>query len=340
MTSERSQQPDVSQQLEDNRRYLWAICYRMAGTAADADELVQETFARALEHPPPDPTLPWQPWLVRIAVNLARDLLRRRKVRGYPGQWLPEPVELDSALLQAASGSEASAERRYDTFESLSFAFLLALEVLTPTARAVLLLRDALDYSVRETSEALGISEANVKTTLHRARTAMAEYDRSKLARSAERDRLVENVLFRMLGAMATGDVAAFEALLSEDVRAISDGGGLTFAAAKPVQGRGKVARMYIKLAAGASPSGTVNVVPVNGSPGIVGEDPDIKGPAAPRVVLRVELDRGGLIREIHSQLNPDKLRRLFLARVGRGQPFAAAVGATARIEPLPSPGG
>ncbi len=304
-------QRGVAPELEANRRYLWAICYRMTGSAADADDLVQETFARALEHPPPDPSTPWRPWLTRITVNLARDALRRRKVRGYPGQWLPEPVQLDGMLLDAA-GPENDAERRYGTFESLSFAFLIALEALTPTQRAVLLLRDALDYSVRETAEALEISEANVKTTLHRARAAMANYDESRLPTSTEVNRQVSEVLYKILGAMATGDVTAFESLLASDVVAISDGGGQTFAAKKPVVGANKIARMYAKLAAGASGDGKLEVLELNGAPAVMVEDPGVKPPASHRAVLRIELNSAGKVRSIHSVLNPEKLRRLF----------------------------
>jgi len=75
--------------FREHERFLWALCYRMTGSAADADDLVQETFVRALERPPPRTDLPWRPWLTRVAMNLARDALRRRRRRGYVGPWLP-----------------------------------------------------------------------------------------------------------------------------------------------------------------------------------------------------------------------------------------------------------
>ncbi|MEZ4229329.1 MAG: sigma-70 family RNA polymerase sigma factor [Polyangiaceae bacterium] len=304
-------QRDAAPEFEASRRFLWAICYRMTGSAADADDLVQETFARALEHPPPDPSTPWRPWLTRIAVNLARDALRRRKVRGYPGQWLPEPVELDGGMLDAVKAHD-DAEQRYSTFESLSYAFLVALEELTPTQRAVLLLRDALDYSVRETAEALEISEPNVKTTLHRARATMANYDETRLPVSTELSARVSRVLYEILGAMASGDVATFESLLATDIVAISDGGGQAFAAKKPVVGAQKIARMYAKLATAASEEGRLEVRELNGLPALVVEDPAVKPPAAHRSVLRIELNGQGKVSRIYSVLNPDKLRRLF----------------------------
>src|SRR3982751_5244373 len=80
---------------ETERRMLWGLCYRMTGNAADAEALVQETFARALEHPPGRMEQPLRPWLVRVAMNLSRDYLRRRKRRGYTGEWLPSPVPTD-----------------------------------------------------------------------------------------------------------------------------------------------------------------------------------------------------------------------------------------------------
>src|SRR5688500_11587485 len=134
----------------------------MTGVAADADDLVQETFARALAHPPPDVDRPWRPWLARIAVNLARDLVRRSKRRDYPGLWLPSPIETGDEAAPPAVEPDEGAAWRYDQLESVSLAFLLALEALTPRMRAVLLLRDVFDFSVRETADALDLSEANV----------------------------------------------------------------------------------------------------------------------------------------------------------------------------------
>src|SRR3954470_5840996 len=156
---------------EANRRLLWGLVYRMTGDAAEADDVVQETFVRALASPPRDTSEPWRPWLVRVAMNIARDRLRRRP-RGYPGPWLPTPIADDGSLGEGQSSSEASPATRYDVVESVTFAFLVALEALTPAQRAVLLLRDVVDYSTSETAAALGMTEANVKVSLHRARAA------------------------------------------------------------------------------------------------------------------------------------------------------------------------
>ncbi|MCA9639154.1 MAG: RNA polymerase subunit sigma, partial [Myxococcales bacterium] len=155
--------------------------------------------------------------------------------------------------------------------------------------------------------------EANVKTTLHRARTAMSNYETTRVQPSPETQAHVAEVLYKILGAMATGDVNTFESLLATDVVAISDGGGHTFAAKNPVVGANKIARMYAKLAAGASAAGKLEVRELNGAPAVVVDDPGVKPPAAVRAVLRIELNAEGKIASIHSVLNPEKLRRLFL---------------------------
>src|SRR5574341_2611195 len=87
----------LEQAFEAHRPFLWGLCYRLLGCAADADDVVQEAFLRALARPPRRTDMPWRPWLVRVALNLGRDLLRRRRRRRYVGPWLPSPVETEAA---------------------------------------------------------------------------------------------------------------------------------------------------------------------------------------------------------------------------------------------------
>jgi len=148
-----------------DRALLFALCNRPLGTAADAKEIGQETFARARERPPPDTDRAWRPWLVRVAVRLCLDSLRRRRRRSYPGPWLPGVVATGDE--EPAPPSETP-EQRYGLRESATVAFLLALEALRPAQRAVLILCDAFGYSAREASEAIDTSEGNARVLLHR----------------------------------------------------------------------------------------------------------------------------------------------------------------------------
>lgn len=131
--------PDYAALFDAEHRFVWALCYRMTGNAADADELTQETFVRAMESPPARTAAPWRPWLVRVATNLARDRLRRRRRGGYRGTWLPSPIETgdeEPPAYELPPESSSPTEGRYELIESVSYAFLLALEALTPQQRA------------------------------------------------------------------------------------------------------------------------------------------------------------------------------------------------------------
>jgi RNA polymerase sigma factor (sigma-70 family) len=220
--------------LETDRRLLWGLCYRMTGNAADADDLVQETFVRAIEKPPRRMDEPLRPWLIRVAVNLSRDLLRRRRRQGYVGPWLPSPVHTDEdspASYEPPAASEDSPVARYDLKESISFAFLLALEALTPSQRAVLLLRDVFDYSTNETATALDTTQANVKVVLLRARRKMSEYDKRRLSPGPALQDATRRALEQFLLYLGNRDAAALQRLLAEDVVSLSDGGGEVAAA-------------------------------------------------------------------------------------------------------------
>jgi RNA polymerase sigma-70 factor (ECF subfamily) len=285
----------------DHERFLWGLCYRMTGSAADADDLVQETFAHALARPPADTEAPWRPWLVRVAMNLGRDLLRRRRRRAYVGPWLPSPIETgDDASPPAVEPT--TTEGRYDLIESVSFAFLLALEALTPRQRAVLLLRDVFDYSVQETADALEMSASGVKTTHHRARRALRDYDRERSAPTRAVQERTREALARFLSGVTSRDRVAVEALLSEDVRVLSDGAGEHHAARKPVVGRSKVALFCVRIGERGGSAAAFDTRLVNGLPALVVNLGDA------RLVLQCALDRDGRIAHIHAVLASRKL--------------------------------
>ena len=294
--------------LAAESRLLWDLCYRMTGVAADADDLVQDTFLRALERPPADTTAPLRPWLVRVAMNLARDLLRRRRRRPYVGPWLPSPVETPEPPLAPEAVEPRSTEGRYDLIESASYAFLLALEALTPLQRAVLLLRDVCDYSVRETAWALDVSEGGVKAAHHRARRAMAAYDRTRRPPTRSLADATRAALAGFLGALAGGDASALEALLARDVRLTSDSGGEFHAARKVVVGPTLVARFFAKLTRRRGPDARLDVRIVNGLPAMVLDFGRGRPGDPPRGVIRCELDADGRIAAFHAVLATRKL--------------------------------
>lgn len=299
----------------EHASYLWGVGYRLLGSAADADDLVQETFVRALERPPADTRRTWRPWLTKVALNLGRDVLRRRRRRTYVGPWIPTPIETGDACSPAGfeptlPGGETT-EGRYDLVESVSMAFLLALEVLTPKQRAVLLLRDVFDYSVADAAWALDIGESDVKVTLHRARRALADYDHARCVPTPEMQAQTRGAIEKLLGALATGNMRGAEKLLSDSVVALSDGGGEFFAARVPIIGRDRVFRFYSNIARRRLSSAAFEIRNLNGLPAVVGSFHQEARGQAPRVAQHVVLGDDGHIRQILSVLATPKLAAL-----------------------------
>jgi RNA polymerase sigma factor (sigma-70 family) len=295
-----------------DRTFLWGLCYRMTGCAADAEDIVQETFARALERPPARTDDPWRPWLTRVAMNLARDLLRRRRRQRYVGPWLPSPIETgDEAAIPAVEPVLASGDTtagRYDVLESVSYAFLIALEALTPQQRAVLLLRDVFDYDVREAADVLGISESSVKVTHHRARARMATYDRQRRVPTHALQQRTRTALEQLLAALVGGDPRAMERLLAAGVRAVSDGGGEFHAARVPLVGPQRVARFYVNAATRGGHGARTEIRMVNGLPALLVWLSTRRPGYAPMFVTRIELDPAGQVERVYSVLATRKL--------------------------------
>ncbi len=306
--------------FDQHRSFLWGLLYRMTGCAADADDLLQETFVRLLEKQPDDGDRPLRPWLVRVAINLAHDLLRRRRRSPYVGPWLPSPVAggADTEPIEAveAVASGVTTEGRYDLVESMSMAFLVALEALTPRQRAVLLLRDVFDYSVRETAAVLGASEGGVKVAHLRARRAMEAYAGSRHPSIAEARDQARQALWNFTEALLTNDLARVESLLAADCRAMSDGGGEFYAAINPILGAHNVARFYNGIFAKFGGVGGVRSIEVGGMPALFVELPD-RGAGhieidvarvARRFVLQADVDADGRITRMYSVLATRKL--------------------------------
>jgi RNA polymerase sigma-70 factor (ECF subfamily) len=306
----------VADAFRRDERYLWGVAYRLTGSAADADDVVQETFVRAIENPPRDLDAPLRPWLLKVSVNLGRDLLRRRRRRSYRGEWLPSPVPFESDVERLLVSGEnehstSPAERRYDLLESVSMAFLVALEALTPQQRAVLLLRDVLDYGVHDTAKLLDIGESNVKTTLHRARRAMTAYDADRIDASARKSDSAKHAIERFLTALVSRDVDALKAVLAEGVIETSDGGGEFLAALNPIVGRDRVSRFLLGVTPKNVSEYRIDIRSLNAAPAFVVCGPASAGRTASRFVVLVDVDDRGRIRRLFNVLATAKLTHI-----------------------------
>jgi RNA polymerase sigma-70 factor (ECF subfamily) len=273
------------------RRLSFGIANRMLGSVAEAEDVVQEALLRLHQTEGADnPEAP----LTTITTRLAIDVLRSARVRRetYVGSWLPEPLV-----------TEADAARAVEIDETVSLAFLLALERLTPDERAVLVLREAFDYGFDEIGEIIGKDPANCRQILGRARKRIAD-DRPRFDPDpAEREALAE----RFLEAAREGDMDGLVALLAPDAVLIGDGGGKARAIPAPMVGGPQIARAIAGFYRLAADWGIrLEAVVVNGGPGFRSIATD------GRLVNIVGFDvANGRIARIHSILNPDKLDHL-----------------------------
>ena len=280
--------------LEELRPAAFAIAYRMLGSVAEAEDVVQEALLRLhsalqrgerIESP--------RAYVSTIATRLSIDVLRSARVRreSYVGEWLPEPLVSDPPEDPA---------RHAEMADSLSMAFLVLLESLSPEQRAAFLLHDVFDYGYDEVAGIVGKSEANARQLAARARRHVEEQKPRFDASREQRARLAH----RFFAAAQEGDVAALEELLAEDVVLHGDGGGKVPALARALFGRSRVARTlgaWFRQAAKVPEPG-VREVEVNGQPGAVLM-------TAGRVASVMALDiADGKVQGIRSIVNPEKL--------------------------------
>ena len=286
-----------------SHKKIWAACYRVTGCAADADEIVQEALARAIETKPVvSEEQPLEPWVMKVAVRLAIDRLRRRRETPYDGPWLPSPIEIDD--------EPADPGARYEMIESATFAFLLALEALTPAQRAVVVLRDVLDMSAAETAQTLDETEESVRALHHRARTKLAGYDASRVKPDAAAQKRARDVLEQLFGYLATGDTKNALGLLAESARLVNDAGGVYHAARKVVVGPDRIVRFYAGLLRKLGMPADFRFRTVNGLPAVE-MFYDTVGRYAPHLVTGITLDAAGRVDAIYTVLAPPKLSAL-----------------------------
>jgi RNA polymerase sigma-70 factor (ECF subfamily) len=285
--------------LETHRPLLRSLTYRMLGSAPDADDVVQETFVRCLARPP-DLDRPLRPWLVRVACNLARDRLRARRRRSYPGVWLPTPMPTEHI------DPAPDPERRARLAQSATLAWLVAAERLTPEQRAVIVLRDVFDWSVEEVASLLDRSPGAIRGLHHRGRAALV--DAPLPTPSPEVVARHRRALEGLIGAILSGDVELVGRLFHDDAVLLSDGGGEYFAAGKPIVGGSAVARLLLQLVSKAAPPTAVEIVELNGLPALHLRSDETRPRWAPRSVVAITTDEQGRIVRILNVLATAKL--------------------------------
>jgi RNA polymerase sigma-70 factor (ECF subfamily) len=280
---------------EELRPYLFAIAYRMLGSVAEAEDVVQDAFLRYHEAARERGVEPESPkaYLAAVTTRLAIDHLRSARVRRetYPGQWLPEPLVDDEASQHA------------ETADSLSLAFLHLLEKLSPVERAVFLLREVFDYPYDEVAAIVGKSEDNCRQILTRARRHVEAGRRRYDVSREERDEVAR----RFLAAWEDGDTEALVELLAPDATVYGDGGGRAPSVPVPLVGAERVAKALVGWGRQALDRGlSYRAARVNGEPGLVFYGPD--GVAVWVAALEVD---GGVVVALRSVLNPEKLQHV-----------------------------
>jgi RNA polymerase sigma-70 factor (ECF subfamily) len=281
--------------LRELRPVAFGIAYRMLGSVSEAEDVVQEALLRLhggldagerIESP--------RAYVATIATRLAIDQLRSARARreSYVGEWLPEPIVADEAAAQA------------EMADSLSLAFLVLLESLSPEQRAVLLLHDVFDYGYDEIATIVGKSEDNARQLAARARRHVEERRPRFESSREQRDELAR----RFFAAARDGDLGSLESLLAHDVVLRGDGGGKVPALARSLHGRSRVARTLRNWARQGArmPGVAMRQAEVNGRPGIVVTD----GEGRVVSVMALEI-ADGRVTAVSSIVNPDKLAHL-----------------------------
>ncbi|HEX6565365.1 MAG TPA: RNA polymerase sigma-70 factor [Chthoniobacterales bacterium] len=279
----------------EHRQLLFSIAYRMLGSVAEAEDAVQDTFLR------------WQrvtekkeeirsskAWLVATVTRLSIDRLRsaQRRREQYVGVWLPEPLE--AATIDSHNQSDALAD-------SISTAFMVMLETLTPEERAVFILREAFDYNYNEISPVLGKSEANCRQIARRAKEHLSQPGRRRNIDPARAETMVQ----QFLSACRDGDVERLMAVLAEDSTLWSDGGGRVRAALRPIQGAESIARFLFGIQKNIPADAEFRLEHFNGGIGIL-----IVSAGVPISVVTFSVI-AEQIAGIYIVGNPDKLRHL-----------------------------
>jgi RNA polymerase sigma factor (sigma-70 family) len=288
--------------IMSERRQLINLAYRLLGSLAEAEDVVQETYARwyamsqqqqgAIESP--------GAWLTKVASRICLDLLGSARARRehYVGEWLPEPLPDGTEWITGrAGGSTVDPADRVTLDESINMAFLVVLESMTPAERVAFVLHDVFRYSFAEVAEIVGRTPAACRQLASSARRRIRA-SRAPVTPAAERASIVRD--FKQ--AWDARDINALIGLLDPDATATADGGGLVSAVLHPVEGGEQIARACVDLA-GRAPGLTILERTVNGEPGLVAQQDGIT------VTVLAFAVAGGRITHMWAVRNPDKLR-------------------------------
>jgi RNA polymerase sigma-70 factor (ECF subfamily) len=292
----------VIDDFESYRSYLFSIAYRMLGSASEAEDIVQDTYLRSRQAPGGE-IRSLKSYLATLVTRQCINQLKsaRREREAYIGPWLPEPVLTSD---QEAMPFETAAQH-----ESISLAFLVLLEVLSPPERAVFLLHDIFDFDYQEIAEMIDKSPASCRQLGHRAKASIASRkQRYKPSREAHL-RLIK----RFLLACQEGDVEGLKEVLAQDVVNYGDGGGKVLAALRPVVGIDAVMRLWLSITHKESAKLRITFEEVNGEPAVI----SWTGEAIYDVVTFEVVD--GRIKTIRGILNPGKLA--YIARQLQSHP-------------------
>jgi RNA polymerase sigma-70 factor (ECF subfamily) len=287
--------------FEPHRPKLFAIAYRMLGSASEAEDVVQDAWLRYAAAASSTVRSP-EAYLTTIVTRLCLDRLKSARVtrETYVGPWLPEPV-----LTDQEPGPEQSAALS----ESVTLAFMLLLETLSPEERATFLLREVFEYEYQEIADVLDTTPANCRQLFHRAKERLRERRPRVSEASEEKRQLVE----RFVAALRHGDAGELTTVLADDVGLWSDGGGKVLAARRPLFGRHGVANLMLGIRRTAAVHGVpletvaLEIVEANGEPAMALR---IDGRIDSVYVFTIEDETIAAIRIVR---NPDKLR--YIAR-------------------------
>ena len=283
--------PAAAAEFERHRPYLFSIAYRMVDSASEAEDIVQDAYLRYRQaHSGEIHSL--KSYLATLVTRLCLDYLKSARVQReqYIGPWLPEPL--------LTSGQDVMPLETAAQHESISFAFLVLLETLSPPERAVFLLHDIFDFDYQEIARIIGKSPASCRQLCHRARASIAARKRR-----FEPSREIQlRLISRFLAACQEGDIQSLQEILAQDVVNWGDGGGKALAARRPVVGIDAVIRFWLALGRKPPAGLKVTIEEVNDSPAVImwiGE--------ALYTVLTFEIV-DGKIQALRGILNPDKL--------------------------------